>query len=652
MNKVLYFAGLICGSCLLLSGCTKEEWILHPEESEIPGEMKESRYFDFTVTFDETERETYASMPDHAPEGDIAYIDNQTFADVVTVNYDKGSVVVEKTNPLILVMQNGTNVEVNSFLTTGVEYILKGTCTDGSFKVSTSIADYKITLSDVELTNPHGAALYILPTVTARAFVYAKEGTVNKLTGCMDANSSEKACVKSGGDLVFCGSGTTEILSNRRHAVETKGNVYLRGGCRMRITTAESGSTTDEVQPKDGIHAGGNVVMTGGEVDITTVGDGVQSESGNIYMKGGFLKVVTSGEKSHAIKTTGNVYISGGAFQSKVSGNASKCISADGNLEMTGGRMTLMTEGSVVYDATINDMSSCAGIKTAKNVHIDGGIVQISSTGDAGKGINTDGTLVISGEADVKIITSGRKAVEEGVDSNPRGISADAGIIMSGSMLWVNVLGGTSGCDGLDTKNSVTINSGDIRLRCYDDCMKADKDIIVNGGTLCCYSDNNDGIDAKGSVTINGGLVMTCGAASTASGGKGEGVDATDFVISNGTVVAIGGGESMPSTSSTQNCILYSTNTVTDTRDVYCIRNEANESLMAFQLPCSFNSMHLTFSSKEFKTGENYKLYRGWRMKPEGDPGVFGYFVTVPISNEVELSSFHIQSAVTQLSEQ
>lgn len=653
MNKVLYFAGLIWGGSLLWSGCTKEEWVLHPEEPEIPVEMGESRYFDFAITFDETERETYASMPDPAKDGDMAYVENQTFTDVVTITYNEGEEAqVEKTTPMVMTIVSGTDVEVHSFLTTGVEYVLKGTCADGSFKVSTSNADYKVTLSGVDLTNPEGAALYILPTVTARAFVYAEEGTVNRLTGCMDANSTEKACVKSGGDLVFCGSGTTEILSNRRHAVETKGSVYFRGGCRVKVTTAGNASAVDEVQPKDGVHAGGDVVMTGGEVDITTVGDGVQSESGNMYLRGGFLRVVTSGEKSHAVKTYGNVYMSDGAFQSKVGGNASKCISADGGLEMTGGRMTLMTEGGVVYDAAINDMSSCAGIKTARDIRLDGGLVQINSTGDAGKGINTDGMLVIGGDAEVKIITSGSKAVREGLDSNPRGISADAGITMSGRTLWVSALGGTFGCDGLDTKNSVTINGGDVRLRCYDDCMKADGDITVNGGTLCSYSDGNDGLDAEGRVVVNGGLVVTCGAAATASGGKGEGVDAADFVVSGGTIVAVGGGKSMPSASSTQNSVLYATDAATDSRDVYGIRNEAGESLMAFQLPCAFQSMHLMFSSAGLKTGEAYRLYRGWRTEPEGDTGVFGYFVTVPSSNETELSSFRIQSVITQLSAQ
>lgn len=649
MGKILYVIGLIWGICLLLPGCTEEEWVLHPEEPEDPVEMKPNEFFDFTVAFDDSERAIYASMSDVPASGDMNYVENQTFTDVVTVVYDEKTVQVDNPNPMIMVMNNGTDVEIHSFMMTGVEYVLKGKCADGSFKMSTSNADYKIVLSDLELSNPDGAAVYVLPTVRSKAFVYAEEGTVNKLKGCLNENSTEKACVKSGSDLIFCGSGTTEVYTNYRHAVETKGNVYFRGGCRLKITTADNGMAGVAEQPKDGVHAGGDVVMTGGEVDIVTVGDGIQSESGSVRLEGGFLKVVTSGEKSHAVKAGGNVDIYGGAFHALVKGNASKCISSDGGLNMSDGKVTLVSEGAAVYNAEMRDMSSCAGIKTVSDIRINGGVLQINSTGDAGKGINTDGALWMDGHAEVKVITSGKKAVIEGVDSNPKGISADAGITMGGKLLWVNTLGGTSGSDGLATKNSITFNKGEIRLRSYDDCVKADRDITVNGGVLCCYSDGNDGLDANGRVAVNGGLVISCGAALSSGDRKGEGVDCGDFVISGGTVVALGGGETMPSSASTQNSVLYKTDATWDANDVLYVEDKFNENIVMFQLPGSFNSLNLMFGTERFKTGETYRLYKGLRKNVEGDSDIFGYFTNAVCRDGIELCSFGVQGSVTQV---
>lgn len=649
MNKTLYFISLFFCICALLSGCTEEEWVLRPDEPDVPVEMAPNDFFDFTVSFDESERGVYSSMPDEPSSGDMGYVENQVFPDRVVVTYSENSVQVDNSNPMVMVVNSGTDIEIHSLLMTGVEYVLKGKCPDGSFKVSTSNADYKVTLSGLDLSNPDGAAVYVLPTVVSRAFIYAEEGTVNRLKGCLDENSTEKACVKSGGDLIFCGKGAIDIFSNYKHAIETKGNVFFRGGCRLKVTTAESGKSDAAEQPKDGVHAGGNVVLTGREVDVFSVGDGIQSESGSVSLLGGFLNVVTTGEKSHAIKTAGNVDIKQGALHAWVKGNASKCISSDSGLDMSGGKVTLMSDGGTVYDDVVHDMSSCAGIKTTRDIRIHGGTLLINSTGDAGKGINTDGMLSIEGDSEVKVITSGKKVVMEGLDSNPKGISADAGIVMKGRVLWVNALGGTSGCDGLATKHSVAIDDGEVKLRCYDDCMNADRDITINGGTVCCYSDANDGVDAGGRVAVNGGLVVSCGTDLAPDGSKGEGVDCGDFVISGGTVVALGGGDTTPSSESVQNSVLYKTDATLNSNDVFYVENEFGGFLMAFQLPGSFNSLDLMFSSAKFETGKTYKFYRGLKEILEEEAGILGYF-TVPVCHEgTELFSFTVREPVTSV---
>ena len=110
MGKILYVMGLIWGVCLLLPGCTEEEWVLHPEEPEDPVEMKPNEFFDFTVAFDDSERAIYASMSDVPASGDMNYVENQTFTDVVTVVYDEKTVKVDNPNPMIMVMNNYNNL--------------------------------------------------------------------------------------------------------------------------------------------------------------------------------------------------------------------------------------------------------------------------------------------------------------------------------------------------------------------------------------------------------------------------------------------------------------------------------------------------------------------------------------------------------------
>ena len=61
----------------------------------------------------------------------------------------------------------------------GVEYILSGTATDGSFKAY-SEKKFKLTLNGLSLTSAQGAAINIQSG--KRVFVEAVDGTVNTLT--------------------------------------------------------------------------------------------------------------------------------------------------------------------------------------------------------------------------------------------------------------------------------------------------------------------------------------------------------------------------------------------------------------------------------------------------------------------------------------
>ncbi len=57
-----------------------------------------------------------------------------------------------------------------------------------------------------------------------------------------------------------------------------------------------------------------------------------------------------------------------------------------------------------------------------------------------------------------------------------------------------------------------------IAALCYDDCMNASNSIVINGGSIYCYSSGNDGIDSNGTLTITGGVVIASGTTSPEDG--------------------------------------------------------------------------------------------------------------------------------------
>lgn len=645
MNKILLSVSLFLGVCLLMPSCTEEEWTPRPPSGpDIPNGMPEMSYFDFDVAFDDSERSTYAAMADEPVAGDMNYAENHTFADVVTITYSEDAVTVDKTNGMIFVMPQGTFVEVYCMSSNEVEYVLKGKCSNGQFKLSTSNTDFKITLSDLDLTNSNGAPIYITSQVTTRAFINSAEGTTNILNGCQNVGSEEKACVKGSQNMIFCGKGATTIKSNYKHAIDTNGEIYFRGGCKWNIVTENDDLSNPDAMPEDGVHANGKIEMTGGEVEITTVGDGVQSGDEGIVLKGGYLKVTTTGEKSHALKATKDIIVKGGAIHATVKGNASKAVSTDERFVMSGGAVTLMTEGGITYDAAVDDLSSSAGVKTARDVTISGGTLKIKSTGAAGKGINSDESLYISGDAKVSVVTTGAKALHEsGKDSNPKGISVGGVLEMNGEQLWVRTSGTTSGTEAIDAGNAITIMRGDVKARAYDDCVKSDARVSVNGGTFAVYSDGNDGIDAP-TIEVNGGVIVACGTNEKADGGKGNGVNCDDaFTVNGGTVIALGGGDCMP-TATAQSGFYYKGNVARGA--VFCLHGADDAVLMTYTLPAHYSSLDFLYSSPQMQSGNPYHLCMTSWDKVTGGTDCLGFNPGATCSGEIEIAVFNAANGI------
>lgn len=349
----------------------------------------------FSIAFDESERTAYGNMTETVKADDDDFIENSSFSSVVTIAYDGTSASVDNAVSGVTVSQSGAHLVVKSTVS-GVEYVLKGTTTNGSLKVY-SDKKFKLSLAGVSILNPAGAAINIQSS--KRVFVVCADGTTNTLSdGTSYTSTTEgedmKACLFSEGQLVFSGSGSLSVTGNCKHAITSDDYVRFRSGCNITIPSAV----------KDGVHTNESVIIGGGVLDISSTGDGIQCEEGGITMTGGFVKVFTTDNKAHGLKSNLDVNISGGAIQAQVAGAASKGISCDGNLTVSGGKITAFTSQTALYEN--NDLSSCAGIKCDGNILITGGEIALQSSGGAGKGINCDGSITIN-EGTVKVITTG-----------------------------------------------------------------------------------------------------------------------------------------------------------------------------------------------------------------------------------------------------
>lgn len=593
-----------------------------------------SDILNFTIAFDETDQATYGSLSekvvtDETDENYDDFVENSTFSSVVTVTYNGASATVSNGVDGVTVSQSGAHIVVTSTVKK-VEYVLKGSTTDGSFKVY-SDNKFKLSLEGVSIHNPAGAAINIQST--KRVFVVCAEGTVNTLTDGSSYSLTEgedmKACLFSEGQLIFSGSGSLAVTGNYKHAIVSDDYVRLRSGCSISIPSAV----------KDGIHTNDAVIIGGGVLNVSSTEDAIQCEEGGITMSGGFVKVTTTENKAHGLKSAKDVVISGGAIQAQVVGAASKGISCDGNLTVTGGKITAFTSQTALYEN--NELSSCAAIKCDGNVLISGGEVLLQSTGAAGKGINCDGSITIS-NGTVKVITTGAQCIYGRLDSSAKAIKADGALTINGGTVLVKATGG-EGSEGIESKSVLTVNDGMIAALCYDDCMNAGKSIVVNGGSIYCYSSGNDGIDSNGTFTITGGVVVSSG---TNSPEEGIDCDQNTFKITGGILLGIGGGTSTPTSSAcTQRSVIYGGSG--SSGQFINIQSADGTSVLTYQIPRNYSQMTLLFSSPSLPSGANYILSKGGSVS--GGSEFFGLYTDATYSGGTQAATFTTSSMVTQV---
>ena len=147
------------------------------------------------------------------------FIENSSFASSIQIAYANGLATVTGSVSGVTVTTNGAHVTVNASVA-GVEYVLSGSASNGSFKVY-SDKKFKLTLAGVSLTNDSGAAINIQSG--KRVFVEVKTDTENYLADASSYSTvtgeDEKGCFFSEGQLIFSGTGALTVTGNYKHGI-------------------------------------------------------------------------------------------------------------------------------------------------------------------------------------------------------------------------------------------------------------------------------------------------------------------------------------------------------------------------------------------------------------------------------------------------
>ncbi|MDR3217808.1 MAG: carbohydrate-binding domain-containing protein [Dysgonamonadaceae bacterium] len=442
--------------------------------------------------------------------------------------------------------KSGADVTIASSSAELVEFYVSGSTSGGSLKIqnnATAPNTLRITLNSAVI-----ASASKLPPIqiTKNEGITIVELKGNSILSDNSSNEENATLISKSGSLEFEGYGRLIINGAAKHAIaSSKQNITVRGG-DISVTAAAS----------DGFHAEVGFVQSGGSLNITASGDGIDAGSGTAVFTGGNIKITSAADDTKGIKADAGITVGGGSIEMTVSGAQSKGISSKADIAINSGDISIVTSGVTVLEAVGSgyDPSYCTAIKSDQNINITGGTIHIESrqTSDGGRGISADGDVVIRGGV-LNITTAGAGKVYTAETGSPDSytatcIKSNQNILLSGGNITCRSSG--TGGKGVNADGTITIgnqgaNNADLMLTVstsgerflvsgssgggqggrpggggFGDngtdyanpkAVKCEGNMVINSGSVyinCTQkTEGGEGLESKSTLTINGGNI-------------------------------------------------------------------------------------------------------------------------------------------------
>lgn len=455
----------------------------------------------FTVAIDKTTAEPESTVAAQYPEASDAPCAN-TFSK--TVNIDM-------TNPKdpavdgVTITVEGNNVTANHGSTEGVNYVVTGTTANGSLIINGN-TNFCLTLNNADITSTSTTAI----DLESKGNAYLVVNGTNKVKD--GTTEDHKGTIFSKGKLLISGDGSLEVYGTYKNGIHGKSNIVIDKGVNLYVNSTAN----------NGIKAGDDMFINGGiiNVEVSAAGGKAINGDADVTINGGRTTVIATGNGTWEVDETltygGDTkaaagigcdavfYMNGGELYAKATGSGGKGVKADLEAYITGGKIRIITEGGLYYSNGTTESHNYTGntdnLPSAYTSSPKG--MKIGYKDDTVSPTVTYGVLKITG-GDIMIRTSGNNA------------------------------------EGVESKGTLDITGGTVLIYAHDDAINSTGDMTISGGTTVAVGTNNDAIDANGNMYLKGGTIIACGANGAEAGIDIN--EQKKLYISGGYIFAIGG---------------------------------------------------------------------------------------------------------------
>lgn len=613
-------AAVILAMCLMTSGCGSQNYTTN------------SKNTDTTITSSITAQDT-----------------NVTHAD------DADNYKTEITGEFSITSTDGSTITQNDSvytITHAGEYTVTGLLSEGQIVVNADDnAEITIVLNGTSITCSNGSPIYIKNADNVK--IKSEENTYNCIVDARaeaddnsDNSSSENgnAAIYAACDLKFVGKGALSVTGNYNNGIQSKDDISIKN-VTIKVNAVnnaikgndevaiESGEIIAISRKGDGIKTSnsslstkgkqkGNVIISGGNIDIYAACDGIDAAYGVDVSGDGNLNIYTdtysdyseavaadnSGSSASSVgtppdmnNTQNNGNMGNPPDMNNSSSNSGNNPGMKGNFG-GGNRAANGMPGNNSSGNSSKKSYSTKGIKAESEINISGAAINISSTDD-GIHANSDSGVLETGEDGKGIISisGGTITISTGDD----GIHADKELNITDG--YINVLTSYEGLEAI----TINISGGQSFVYAADDGINACTGdgsstplINITGGyvDVTTGSGDTDGIDSNGSYTQSGGMVLVKGGSSSGQVSGSIDVDG-NITITGGTCIALGGICETPVNS--VNAYVFSS--VSFNSGSYSVKDSSGNEIISFTLNNSYSNGWICTSA--LTTNTEYTLY-------------------------------------------
>jgi hypothetical protein len=265
------------------------------------------------------------------------------------------------------------------------------------------------------------------------------------------------------GSLKFYGDKRFQILLNGAEitnphgaAINNQGSkslyVVLAEGTVNHLQDGTNYTMVDEEDQKAALFSEGQMIFSGkGELSVIAVGRGGIRSDDYIRIRPG-VKIFVNSSALDGLRANDGIIIDGGVINIMTSGVGAKGMRSEGFMQVNGGRLVAISNGDCRIENTdgVMDTTACAALYCDTLLNVNGGILKLMATGDGGKGMNAKQDVAVYGGSFEAVATGTRKI------KKPRGVKIDGNFAITGGYFYTY----SRRSDPLDVSGSTLIASG------------------------------------------------------------------------------------------------------------------------------------------------------------------------------------------------